>query len=123
MALSISSPAFSAGGSIPATFTCEGQDISPELIPSLNPDVVIVPRQFGAASNATDPRESLLGDPIWQSILSDGRVKVIDLPQAQLTAISHHVVKSAVGLGHALHPERVPPTLPVIEQAPFVQRQ
>jgi len=31
MALSISSPAFSAGGSIPATFTCEGQDISPEL--------------------------------------------------------------------------------------------
>ena len=31
MALSISSPAFSAGGAIPATFTCEGQDLSPEL--------------------------------------------------------------------------------------------
>ena len=31
MALTISSPAFAAGGSIPAKFTCEGQDVSPGL--------------------------------------------------------------------------------------------
>src|SRR6478672_746406 len=31
MALSISSPAFAAGGSIPAKYTCEGQDVSPAL--------------------------------------------------------------------------------------------
>jgi len=31
MALSISSPAFSAGGSIPSDYTCEGKDISPAL--------------------------------------------------------------------------------------------
>lgn len=98
------------------------KDISPELIPSLNPDIVIVPRQLSSSSKVADPKESLLGDPVWQSILSDGRVKVIDLPQAQLTAISHHVVKAAVGLGHALHPARVPSSLPVVEQAPSVAR-
>ena len=31
MALTISSPAFAAGGSIPAKYTCEGQDVSPAL--------------------------------------------------------------------------------------------
>jgi Raf kinase inhibitor-like YbhB/YbcL family protein len=31
MALSLSSPAFSAGGEIPELFTCEGQDLSPAL--------------------------------------------------------------------------------------------
>jgi len=31
MALSLSSPAFSAGGEIPALFTCQGRDISPAL--------------------------------------------------------------------------------------------
>ena len=31
MALTISSPAFAAGGSIPARYTCEGQDVSPPL--------------------------------------------------------------------------------------------
>jgi|Deesub1362B_J571_1020462.scaffolds.fasta_scaffold27118_1 hypothetical protein len=32
MALSISSPAFQEGGEIPAKYTCEGQDVSPELV-------------------------------------------------------------------------------------------
>jgi Raf kinase inhibitor-like YbhB/YbcL family protein len=32
MAMSISSPAFEHGGEIPAIYTCEGRDISPELI-------------------------------------------------------------------------------------------
>jgi Raf kinase inhibitor-like YbhB/YbcL family protein len=31
MALQLTSPAFSQGGSIPAKYTCEGQDISPPL--------------------------------------------------------------------------------------------
>jgi Raf kinase inhibitor-like YbhB/YbcL family protein len=31
MGLSLSSPAFSPGGEIPALFTCEGQDLSPAL--------------------------------------------------------------------------------------------
>lgn len=31
MALTINSPAFAAGGSIPAKYTCEGQDVSPAL--------------------------------------------------------------------------------------------
>jgi Raf kinase inhibitor-like YbhB/YbcL family protein len=31
MALSLSSPAFSAGGEIPELFTCEGRDLSPAL--------------------------------------------------------------------------------------------
>lgn len=38
MALTISSPAFSDGGSIPAKFTCEGSDISPALAWSGVPD-------------------------------------------------------------------------------------
>jgi Raf kinase inhibitor-like YbhB/YbcL family protein len=29
--LSVSSPAFAGGGAIPATFTCQGQDVSPPL--------------------------------------------------------------------------------------------
>ena len=32
MALSISSPAFQDGGEIPASFTCEGRDLSPALV-------------------------------------------------------------------------------------------
>ena len=31
MALSLSSPAFLAGGEIPELFTCEGRDLSPAL--------------------------------------------------------------------------------------------
>ena len=31
MAFTLSSPAFAAGGEIPARFTCEGQDVSPPL--------------------------------------------------------------------------------------------
>jgi Raf kinase inhibitor-like YbhB/YbcL family protein len=31
MALKIASPAFQPGGSIPSTYTCEGQDVSPPL--------------------------------------------------------------------------------------------
>lgn len=38
MTLSITSPAFSAGGSIPAEYTCEGRDISPALAWSGAPD-------------------------------------------------------------------------------------
>jgi hypothetical protein len=32
MAFTLSSPAFSAGGGIPARYTCEGEDISPPLV-------------------------------------------------------------------------------------------
>ena len=37
MAFTLSSPAFSAGGGIPARYTCEGEDISPPLVWSAPP--------------------------------------------------------------------------------------
>lgn len=40
MALHLTSPAFSQGGSIPAKYTCEGQDISPPLAWSGGPSNV-----------------------------------------------------------------------------------
>jgi phosphatidylethanolamine-binding protein (PEBP) family uncharacterized protein len=37
MAFTLGSPAFSAGGGIPARYTCEGEDISPPLVWSAPP--------------------------------------------------------------------------------------
>jgi iron complex transport system substrate-binding protein len=86
--------------------------ISTELIPALKPDVVIVPVTEGKS----DATSELLKDPVWQSLKSAHALKVVGLPQQHLTSISHHVVKAAAELAHALHPDRVPALLPVAAQ-------
>jgi iron complex transport system substrate-binding protein len=90
--------------------------ISTEMAIALDPDVIVIPhplsedtqKQIGAQS-------TLLDNPVFRSVRAVKTGRVYVLPSQHLNSLSHHVVKAAVDLGHALHPERVPAVLPGVE--------
>jgi ABC-type Fe3+-hydroxamate transport system substrate-binding protein len=85
------------------------------MVLALDPEVLIVPMPFPEKPDPDwQPGSSLLNDPLFQSVNAVRKGRVYVLPSQHLNSISHHVVKGAVAVAHALHPERVPRGLELI---------
>ena len=108
-----------AGGiNVAAEMNLSGfQNLSAELIPTLNADIIIMPQS--AAEQAVG-QPQLPQDPAWQKLQELRKIVVRGVPEQHLSCISHHVVKAAADLGHVLHPKLVPAQLPIASGPPEI---
>jgi Raf kinase inhibitor-like YbhB/YbcL family protein len=100
MAFTLSSPAFAAGGDIPARYTCEGEDISPPLVWSAPPQGAKSLALIMDDPDAPDPRAPTMTWTHWV---------LYNLPPAA-GALPEDAARSALpaGVRHGLNDWRRP---------------
>lgn len=87
-------------GGVNAAGNLQGwQQVTPEQVVKMNPDVIIV------AADDTGFKDKLLHDPKYQTINAVKNHRVYEIPAADLTSVSQYVYKGVEDVAHVLYPD------------------